>query len=67
MVEIVNIQEMEGTLVLHIQQWNHGFHPRAAAQKMVLDNINERVELCRDLALAASKPWAIRLPTRISF
>ena len=42
MVEIVNIQEMEGTLVLHIQQWDPGFVPRAAAQKMVLDSIGEQ-------------------------
>jgi hypothetical protein len=42
MVEIVNIQEMENTLVLHIQQWDAGFVPRAAAQKMVLDSIGEQ-------------------------
>ena len=28
MVEIVNIQEMEGTLVLHIQQWDPGLSSR---------------------------------------
>ena len=32
MVEIVNIQEMEGTLVLHLQQWG---------QKMLLDRSGE--------------------------
>lgn len=42
MVEIVNIQEMEGTLVLHIQQWDPGFVPRADAQKMVLESIGRQ-------------------------
>ena len=42
MVEIVNIQEMEDTLVLHIQQWDPGFVPRAAAQKMMLDSLGEQ-------------------------
>ena len=42
MVEIVNIEEMDGTLVLHIQQWDPGFVARAEAQKMVLDSIGER-------------------------
>ena len=42
MVEIVNIQEMEGTLVLHIQQWDPGFVPRADAQKMVLESIGHQ-------------------------
>ena len=41
MVEIVNIQEMDGTLVLHIQQWDPGFVASAEAQKMVLDNIGD--------------------------
>ena len=42
MVEIVNIQEMEGTLILHIQQWDPGFVPRADAQKMVLESIGHQ-------------------------
>ena len=42
MVEIVNIEEMDGTLVLHIQQWDPGFVARAEAQKMVLDSIGEQ-------------------------
>lgn len=42
LVEIVNIQEMEGTLVLHIQQWGPGFIPISPAQKMMLDNLGER-------------------------
>ena len=42
MVEIVNIQEMDGTLVLHIQQWDPGFVARAEAQKMVLDSMGEQ-------------------------
>ena len=41
-LEIVNIQEMDGTLVLHIQQWDPGFVARAEAQKMVLDSIGEQ-------------------------
>ena len=42
MVEIVNIQEMNGTLVLHIQQWDPGFVARAEAQKMLLDRIGDQ-------------------------
>ncbi len=41
MVEIVNIQEMEGTLVLHLQQWGPGFAPLAPAQKMMLHKSGE--------------------------
>ena len=41
MVEIVNIQEMDGTLVLHLQQWGPGFAPLAPAQKMLLDQSGE--------------------------
>ena len=37
MVEIVNIQEMDGTLVLHLQQWGPGFTALAPAQKMLVD------------------------------
>ena len=42
MVEIVNIQEMEGTLVLHIQQWDPGFVARADVQKMVLESMGHQ-------------------------
>ena len=42
MVEIVNIQEMDDTLVLHIQQWDPGFVARADAQKMVLESIGHQ-------------------------
>ncbi|MBT3609417.1 MAG: hypothetical protein HON25_04505 [Gammaproteobacteria bacterium] len=41
MVEIVNIQEMDGTLVLHLQQWGPGFTALAPAQKMLLDRSGE--------------------------
>jgi hypothetical protein len=41
MVEIVNIQEMDGTLVLHLQQWGPGFTALAPAQKMLLDRSEE--------------------------
>ena len=42
MVEIVNIQEMDDTLVLHIQQWDPGFVARADAQKMGLESIGHQ-------------------------
>ena len=41
MVEIVNIEEAEGTLVLHLQQWGPGFTALAPAQKMLLDRSGE--------------------------
>ena len=40
-VEIVNIQEMDGTLALHLQQWGPGFTALAPAQKMLLDRSGE--------------------------
>ena len=43
MVEIVNIQEMDGTLIVHIQQWDPGFVTIAEPQKMVLDSISDQV------------------------
>ena len=41
MVEIVDIQEMDGTLILYTQQWDPGFVASAEAQKMVLDSIGD--------------------------
>ena len=43
MVEIVNIQEMDGTLIVHIQQWDPGFVAKAEPQKMVLGSISDQV------------------------
>ena len=43
MAEIVNIQEMDGTLIVHIQQWDPGFVASAEAQKMALDSISDHV------------------------
>ena len=51
MVEIVNIQEMEGTLVLHIQQWDPGFVPRADAQNGAGEHRTPKRKLQR------CKPW----------
>ena len=42
MVEIVHIEETEGSLVLHIQQWDPGYKSRGAAQKMTLKAVGER-------------------------
>ncbi|MFK7864331.1 MAG: DUF6265 family protein [Pseudohongiellaceae bacterium] len=40
MFEMITIEEVEGSLVLHIQQWNPGFEPRTeSAQKMELSEI----------------------------
>ncbi len=40
MFEVITIEEVDNSLVLHIQQWNPGFEPRtAAAQKMELSEI----------------------------
>ena len=41
MVEIVNIEEAEGTLVLHLQQWGPGFTALAPAQKMLVETTGE--------------------------
>lgn len=43
MFEMITIEEAEGSLVLHIQQWNPGFVARTpTAQKMELLEIGER-------------------------
>lgn len=40
MFEVITIEEVDNSLVLHIQQWNPGFEPRtASAQKMELSEI----------------------------
>lgn len=40
MFEMITIEEVDGSLVLHIQQWDPGFVPRTeAAQKMELEEI----------------------------
>lgn len=42
MFEMITIEEVEGSLVLHIQQFNPGFEPRTpAAQKMELSAIDD--------------------------
>ena len=42
MFEMITIEEVEGSLVLHIQQWSPGFEPRSpSAQKMELSEITE--------------------------
>ncbi len=41
MFEMITIEESNGTLVLHIQQWDPGFEPRTAtAQEMILEEID---------------------------
>ena len=43
MVEIVYIEEADGTLVLYLQQWDPGFKPRTSeAQKMIMSEMGER-------------------------
>lgn len=43
MFEVITIEEVEGSLVLHIQQWDAGFKPRTeAAQKMELVEIGDK-------------------------
>lgn len=42
MFEVITIEEVDGSLVLHIQQWDAGFQPRTeAAQKLELVEITE--------------------------
>ena len=42
MFEVITIEEVEGSLVLHIKQWDAGFQPRTeAAQKLELSEITE--------------------------
>jgi len=41
MFEMITIEEVDGSLVLHIQQWDPGFEPRTpTAQKMELSEIS---------------------------
>lgn len=43
MIELIVIEESEGSLVLRLQQWNPGFVPRSpSAQEMRLAEISER-------------------------
>ena len=55
MVEIVNIQEMDDTLVLHIQQWDPGFVARADAQKMALESIGHQ-----SVSFTAASPGGLK-------
>lgn len=42
MFEMITIEESEGSLVLHIQQWDPGFEPRTeSAQEMILEEITD--------------------------
>ncbi len=42
MIEMVFIEEANGTLELHLQQWDSGFSPRSpAAQKMTMADMTE--------------------------
>lgn len=42
MFEMITIEESEGSLVLHIQQWDAGFEPRTeTAQEMILEEITD--------------------------
>lgn len=41
MVEIVHIEEANGTLDLYIQQWNVPFDPRSPAQKMTMREMTD--------------------------
>ena len=43
MIELIVVEEMEGSLVLHIQQWNPGFEPRPAGpQEMRLVEVGDK-------------------------
>ena len=43
MVELIVIEESEGSLVMHLQQWDPGFTPRSdGAQKFQLTKLGER-------------------------
>lgn len=43
MFEMITIEESDGTLVLHIQQFDPGFEPRTeSAQEMILEEIGDR-------------------------
>ena len=43
MFELITIEEVDGSLVLHVQQWNPGFVPRTeSAQKLELAEIGDR-------------------------
>ena len=66
-VEIVNIQEMDGTLVLHIQQWDPGFVASAEAQKMALDSIGDPSVSFVAASSGGLKNSATRLTKRASF
>ena len=67
MVEIVNIQEMEGTLVLHLQQWGPGFAPLAPAQKMLLDKSGEHTVTFKAASLGGLKQLTYSRPADNEF
>ncbi|MCY4657129.1 MAG: DUF6265 family protein [Gammaproteobacteria bacterium] len=42
MLEMISIEESDGSLRLHIQQWNPGIEPREQRQVMNLESISEQ-------------------------
>ncbi|MCH7816395.1 MAG: hypothetical protein IIC60_07485 [Proteobacteria bacterium] len=68
MFEVITIEEKDGSLELHIQQWDAGFVPRtAAAQVMALEEIGENRVLFRAVSEGGMVTLAYSRPTPDSF
>ena len=66
-IEIVDIREMDGSLILYIQQRDPGFVASAEAQKIVLDSIGDPSVSFVAAISGGLKNSATRLPKQASF
>jgi hypothetical protein len=56
LIELILIEEEEGSLVFRVRQWSRGFNPRGPEpQMMVLTELGDR-----RVRFEAPEPWALR-------
>ena len=67
MVEIVNIQELKDTIVLHIQQWDPGFVARAPAQEMRMKESGENTVTFTAVSQGGLKSLTYSRPAKAEF
>lgn len=68
MFEVITIEEVDGSLELHIQQWDAGFKPRTeAAQKMELTEIGDRMVSFTAVSEGGMKTLGYTSPTATTF
>ena len=66
--EMITIEEADGTLVLHIQQWDAGFVPRTAeAQEMILEEIGDKSVKFRAVTEGSMATLGYSLPDAETF